>query len=413
MRSPVPAIVLGLNPNALGTVRSLAAAGIPVIAIERQPSGPEEAHTWMSLRTRLCRKIILPTGATDDALLAALVELGPTLPGPAPILPSGDADVLFLATHEQLLRTWYRFHLPADDVIRLMIEKTGFHDFAASVGVPVPATFPLQTPEQLALARREVRFPCIVKPELRDDRWDTLFAPRKGLVARDLEEFDSTHADAQRAGAALVAQEIIPGPDSELFFSHVYYGAAGAVLGAWSGHKIRQAPIHFGTSTLAETAVAPETIEYTHRLLAPHGYRGYASVEFKRDPRDGSFRVLEATIGRTWYPHYLGMIAGLNLPALWYHDLMGDEPVASSAEVRYGVRWIDEYRDLIAALSYYQAGELTVAEWLRSLVRIRGAALFAWNDPLPAFFVLLRLALHVRNVVANLLGLRKHARPPS
>ena len=75
----VPAVVLGLNPNALGTVRSLRRCGIPVIAIERAPGGWPDTNVWMSTRTRLCRKILMPARAGHDALLEQLVELGPSL----------------------------------------------------------------------------------------------------------------------------------------------------------------------------------------------------------------------------------------------------------------------------------------------------------------------------------------------
>lgn len=75
----VPAVVLGLNPNALGTVRSLRRCGIPVIAIERAPGGWVDTNVWMSTRTRLCRKILMPARAGHDALLEQLVELGPSL----------------------------------------------------------------------------------------------------------------------------------------------------------------------------------------------------------------------------------------------------------------------------------------------------------------------------------------------
>ncbi len=136
-------------------------------------------------------------------------------------------------------------------------------------GVPIPATFTGVTADQLKEVRGGIRFPCVVKPERRDDRWDRLFSPNKGLVASNDAELRAALAEAARAETRLMVQEVIPGPDSELYFSHAYFGADTEVQAMWTGHKVRQLPIHFGTSTLAETLHVKEVADYTTRLLQP------------------------------------------------------------------------------------------------------------------------------------------------
>ncbi len=405
----IPAVVLGLNPNALGTIRALAARRIPVIAADQRPAGWADTHRWMSSRTRLCQKLFYSASATGDALLDLLVELGPTLPGPAPVLPSGDAELLLLARHEALLKRWYRFHVPPPEHLRLFVEKRGFHEFARNAGVPIPATIAPLTNDRIDEAARTMRFPCVLKPEFRDHQWDDLFAPRKGLGVESAAALRDAFTEATRSGTSLMLQESIPGADSELHFTHGYFDRDGNPVAMWTGRKIRQLPIHYGTTTLAETVPIAAIVDHTLRLMQPLGHRGYVSVEFKRDPRDGAFRVLEATVGRTWYPHYLGVVAGVNIPELWYHDLLDIARPAQPApsvpgpfprsEVRYGVRWVDEYRDLVAAMEYRRAGELTIRGWIASLFGIRGAALAAWRDPMPFLYMVFRLGISVRNAV--------------
>ncbi len=46
-------------------------------------------------------------------------------------------------------------------------------------------------------------------------------------------------------------------------------------------------------------------------------------VEFKRDRRDGQFKITEVTGGRTWFPHGLVTRSGINLPLIWYRDVLG------------------------------------------------------------------------------------------
>lgn len=132
--------------------------------------------------------------------------------------------------------------------------------------------------------------------------------------------------------------------------------------------------------------------------------RGYVSVEFKRDSRDGTYRVIEVTPSRTWYPHYLGVAVGVNIPKLWYDDLMGNElPAEVVRPRRERVRWVDEYRDLISAASDWREGKLSLSKWIGSYARVRSFVLFSPRDPLPALFLAARLTISAYNAVVRLL----------
>jgi predicted ATP-grasp superfamily ATP-dependent carboligase len=400
---PPAAIVLGLNPNGLGIVKSLVAHGISVLAVDERPAGWGDTHRWMSSRTCLCRKVLLPRGSHPDGVLRALLDLAPSCGGQRPVLiPSGDAEMLLVADNRHLLAQHYRFRVPTPAALDLFVRKVGFEEYCHDQGVPMPATAWNVTSDSLAQAVRAIRFPCIVKPEFRDHRWDRLFLPRKSLPAADLVELTSVVADAERSGVPLVIQEIIPGPDSLLHFSHVYLDGESRVVQGWTGHKVRQLPIHFGTSTLAETVDDDEVMDLTLRLLRPQAYHGYASVEFKRDPRDNRLRVMEVTVARTWYPHLLGLAAGVNIPLAWYRDAAGlpQEPRRSA---RVPVRWIDEYRDVLATADYLRAGELSLRTWIGSFRHLRGFALFSLRDPLPGLLVVARLGISAANIARRAL----------
>lgn len=392
-RGRPPAIVLGLNPNALGTVKALRRAGVRCIALEACPEGPRQAHTWMSARTRLCEKVFLPPGGGPEAMLQALRRLGPRLPGRSPILPSSDDQVFLLADNAEELLQWYSFTVPEREALDLFMDKQQFSSFAVRQGVPVPRTLANPTPAGLRAAAPRLSYPCFIKPAYRDERWNSRFSPLKGLLAAGPEELLAQYERALRAGTALVVQEVVPGPDTNLVFSHLYIRADGTLAGCWTGRKLRQLPIHFGTATLATTEDLPEVASLSLRLLRALSYRGYASVEFKQDARDGVYRVLEVTAGRTWYNHYLGSVAGVNLEARWYEDLTGIPLDPDAGAARTGVRWVDEYRDVMARREYRSTGESELASWLPSYRGCRAWALGSWRDPLPGLLVLARLGL--------------------
>jgi predicted ATP-grasp superfamily ATP-dependent carboligase len=132
---------------------------------------------------------------------------------------------------------------------------------------------------------------------------------------------------------------------------------------------------------MARSEWRPAVAETTRALLRALGYRGYGSVEFKQDPRDGGLRVIEVT-ARTWYPHGLATRCGVNLPYLAYADALG-LPVERRDGFDEGVTWIDEDRDVRSALESVRAGDLTVRAWLGSYRGRRTYALAALDDPRP------------------------------
>ena len=391
-----PAVVLGLNPNGLGLVRSLTQVGIRVIAVGRAPMDTSDTHLWMSSRTRLCTKVLVEPGSGDTAFLEALDLVAADLTEPAPVFPSGDSFLYLLSKHRERLAPHFRFVLPDPETLELLLQKGRFHAFCEREEIAAPATAVGLTSGTLDEVLPGFRFPCLLKPEYRDARWDGRFAPAKALVAENEKELRSHVGEAEATGADLMLQEIIPGPDTELHFSHAYFGRDSRPVALWTGRKLRQYPPGFGTSTLAETKREPEVARITERIALALGLRGYVSVEFKRDHRDGSFRILEVTPGRTWYPHFLGTTAGINLPHLWYRDLLDESlPDQPPLHPPDGIAWIDEYRDLVAAFESWQRGEIGLGQWLRSYEGVRSFALFSPLDPLPGLFVMARLALSI------------------
>jgi len=390
-----PAVVLGLNANGLGVVRSLRKAGIRVIGVERAPSGPGEAHTWMSSATWSCKKVLVEKGTNHRGFLEALQRIARDHSGPIPVIPSGDNFLLFLDRHQDQLSPSFRFHLPDPDTLDLLMQKGRSYEFCVENDIPVPHTLQgIKGDDVPTHVLDRMRPPYLVKPQIRDPAWDDKYSPVKALTAQSREELLDTLRDAGETGCDLLVQEIIPGPDSELYFSHGYFDEDSGPVALWTGRKLRQYPPRFGTSTLTEAVWVPEVAHITKKIARGLGLRGYVNVEFKLDRRDGKFKLIEVTPSRTWYPHYLGVALGINLPELWYRDLL-EWTLEPERAVQGPERicWIDEYRDLVAAVEAMQRGELTAAEWLRSLARIRSFALFKPMDPLPGLKVAARLGL--------------------
>src|SRR5674536_24669 len=112
-------------------------------------------------------------------------------------------------------------------------------------------------------------------------------------------------------------QDIVPGGDEELYTLGSYLDAQSRPLAQFTGHKLRQHPPRFGHVSMAVSLWVPELAEAGLRLLHELGYHGVSQVEFKRDPRDGRYRLMEVN-ARHWMWHSLATACGVN-PVSYTH----------------------------------------------------------------------------------------------
>jgi predicted ATP-grasp superfamily ATP-dependent carboligase len=127
--------------------------------------------------------------------------------------------------------------------------------------------------------------------------------------------------------------------------------------------------------------VAPAAAALT-RLLDRINYRGVFSAEFKRDPRDNQFKILEVNARPWWYVEFAAH-CGLDVCKMSYRDALR-MPVQTCEQYQVGRRCMMLAIDLLAFYAMRKKPEsLRLSEWLESL-RDADDALFSSRDPLPA-----------------------------
>jgi D-aspartate ligase len=149
-----------------------------------------------------------------------------------------------------------------------------------------------------------------------------------------------------------------------------------------AARRRRQHPPDFGrASTYVETVDLPEIEEYSERLLGRLSFYGLVEVEYKLDPRDGNYRLLDFN-ARTWGYHTLGQAAGVDFPYLIFADQLG-LPV-NPCRGRAGVRWIRFMTDVPTAILEMKAGRLDLRSYLRTVLGgFDVEAVFSREDPGP------------------------------
>lgn len=367
------AFVLGLFDTGLAVVRALARAGVPVYGFDH-----ERSHYGFQSRYGLHEHCPDPLRA-PDALVRFLVERALRCPEPPLLYPTSDPFVAFASENRHRLAGHLLHALPATGAVAAALDKRQQYERARHAGISVVPTFyPSGIDEARALAAT-LSYPVVVKPAI-GHLWRERMSREKAHRIDTADKLVSLFEAASARGAPALIQSLIVGPNTNHCKVCAYFDARGALLACVCMRKVRQYPIDFGVGTMMESVDDPALAELGVRFFRAMEWRGPGSIEFKRDARDGEWKLVELN-ARLWQQHGLAAACGVDFPLIQYRDLAGQPPLAH--RYRIGVRWMDEFRDPRSAWQHVKKGELTLWQWARSLVDVRDFALFAADDPKP------------------------------
>jgi D-aspartate ligase len=365
--------VLGLFDTGLAVVRALAREGIPVRGFDSQPAR-------FGFRTRYGRPEVCPDPmAEPDALVTFLLSQAERLPVPPVLYSTSDAFVSAVSEGRDRLEKHFLLPLPSKAAVAAAMNKAQQYETAAAAGIPTATTYRPATFEDVVALSRQLMYPVIIKPEV-GHLWRQGFSRDKAILVHNHEELTAHFREIFPSGHRALIQTVILGPNTNHCKVCAYIGRDGHPLGAMCMRKVRQYPTDFGVGTLMESVHEPELTELGLRFFTAMQWRGPGSIEFKRDDRDGKWKLIELN-PRFWQQNALATDCGMNLPLLGYLELTGRPTVVDRYTV--GRRWIDEFRDQRSAWAHHREGRLTYTEWLRSLRGTRSFALFAVDDPMP------------------------------
>jgi predicted ATP-grasp superfamily ATP-dependent carboligase len=294
------------------------------------------------------------------------------------LIPTDDGAVTLASRYHNILASEYRMAVPPWETLSGVCDKRQLNDLAQKLGISYPwSAWPQNRAE---LADLDCPFPVILKPAIRPEG-GSLAIPkawpaenRRSLLAR----YDE--ACALIPAENLMVQEIVPG-NGESQFSYAALCKNGHPIASVVARRTRQYPRDFGQfSTYVETVEQPLILEPSKKLLAATGFTGLVEIEYKRDPRNGLFKVLDLN-PRVWGWHTLAGRAGVDFPYLLWRLVRGEEIPVSRG--RAGERWMHLSADLRVAIEEIWRGRLSLGAYLRSLVSPLESAIFAWDDPLP------------------------------
>jgi predicted ATP-grasp superfamily ATP-dependent carboligase len=370
----VGAVVVGGDFHGLGIARSLGRHGVPICIVDDEYSiGRFSKYTTHTVQA--------PNLRVSEIAIPFLMETGRRLGLQGWVLfPTRDEHVVAFARHRDELSNIFRVPTPEYGVVKWAWNKWNTYCLAQKLDIPIPRTWCPQTLKDIDQIDGD--FPLGVKPAVKEDFFYATKA--KAWRANNREELKdlfsraSTHSGANE----VLVQEIVPG-DGHYQFSSCVFFKEGEAIATMEAQRWRQHPPEFGrAATFVQSVSLPEIQEPTMRFLKTINYYGLAEVEYKLDPRDGKYKLLDVN-ARTWGFHCLGAAAGVDFPYLLYADQIG-EPVMN-CRGRAGVGWIRMVTDLPTSFGAMLGGRLKPSTYLESLRTFETESVFSREDILPSF----------------------------
>jgi D-aspartate ligase len=367
------ALVIGGDHPGLGVARSLGRRGIPVCVID-------DAHC-ISSYSRYVRKVHrVPNLRGERETVDSVLEFGRKANLKNWILfPTRDETVAAFSRHRAELAEFFRVPVPEWETVRWAWDKANTYKLAEKLGIPCPKTFTASGEGELPALYGHL--PLAIKPAVKENFFYETRA--KAWRANTPAELHNYYARARKQISVeeVLLQEIIPGGgDSQ--FSYCAFFKDGRARGTLVARRERQHPREFGrAATYVESIDDPVVEELSERFLKAIDYYGVVEVEFKKDYRDGRYKLLDVN-ARIWGFHILGAAAGVDFPYLLYADQIGH--TTGVCRGRSGVGWLRLSTDLPAAFSEAVRGRSGLVDWLGTLRRARVESVFSLDDPLPS-----------------------------
>ncbi len=369
----VGAVVIGGDYQGLGIVRSLGRQGIPVCVVD-------DEYSISRFSRYATRFVSVPDLRNERAAVDRLIEIGKRGGLDGWILyPTREELVAALSHNREELSQVFRVPTPDWETVKWAWDKRNTYRLAQELGIPTPVTHYPENIGQLAQLD-SLAPPFALKPAIKEH---FVYATKaKAWRANNHSELRSLYqkASALAGDGEIMVQELIPGGGTQQF-SYCAFFRKGEAVGKMVARRRRQHPLEFGrASTYVESVDVPILEEFSERFLRAIDYYGLVEIEYKLDPRDSQYKLLDVN-ARTWGYHSLGAKAGVDFSYMLYADQVG-LPVPVSRG-RAGVTWVRTTTDIPAAMTAILRGDTDWKDYLRSIIDCDVEAVFSPRDPLP------------------------------
>lgn len=363
----------------IGLVQNLGKAGIPVFVGSEIDDNP-------SMYSKYTKKTFFFSDYRSEEFIYELCEFGKSLPHKAVLVSDDDHAILNIAKHQSTLNQWFLFSFPRPELVEKLLDKQLFCELIEKYDLPSPKSVTLSGEEELNKLSA-LQFPCIIKPSFKQAWWDKDFESevghyQKAIKCETREELHQKYKEIAKIDPHVVVQEYISGKEDQIYSVNLFADDHSGVKGHFIARKFRTYPLSAGEGSYIVTVKDDGMLEMTKSIIRKIKLKGLLNIQFKRDERTGKPVLLEIhTRNSVW--SYLGTVSGVNVAALYYHNLTGQQEIEIK-ESKPGVVFIFLEKDIKAFAQNIRLRQISMRLWVMSYFQRFVPGGYLISDPLPA-----------------------------
>lgn len=289
----------GTYGNVLDIVRSLGKKKIDVSVIADSPKAISFYSKYCKRKITFPEEIIVRKTEYINFLINILREDCFDL-----LIPVANISTLLISENKNEIEKYTKVILENDEKIKSAMDKKFVYDLARKLNIPVPKTvFPLDI-DNIKLYARKIGYPLVIK-----SRFEACYGHRVKYAYNEYDLLKKYKKIYKKEKYFPMLQEYINGKGYGFFAIY----DSGVCKGIFMHKRIRELPPSGGVSTCAEAFYDEKLYDYGRKLLDSLRWHGVAMVEFKKDVKDGKYKVLEIN-PRFWGSLGLAISAGVDFP---------------------------------------------------------------------------------------------------
>lgn len=378
-----------MNYGAVGIARSLGRLGVPVYALV------EDAYTPLATSRYIKRAFVWETWPADrDAFVNAISTIGATIGAPIVLFPIDDLAAISVAENAPALVG--RFLLPQLPAAlpRQMANKATFYVLCREMGIPCARSVVPRCFDDVRQFIDHTAFPIVMKAA---EQWSLVGNKLYTRVIENRETLLEIYKLVQsEERSPMILQEYIPGED---WIYHGYSNHGTGLNLGFTGRKLLDYPKGAGSTALGISLHNEALCGEAETLLRAIGYSGICDLDWRRDKRDGQYRILDCNprIGLNF--QMFENTAGIDVVRALHLDLTGRK--MDQAPMIEGRLFVAEHLYLRSVLRGERPSVLTTEPSAPPLIITRKLAWWSIDDPLP--FVVMGMRVIFAAIVRRLI----------
>lgn len=374
------AIIIEGHVQGLSNTRALGEQGIPVWVIDKT--------NCIAQYSKYCKKFIKCPDFQSDEFAPFLIELAVKENIKDWLLiPSNDHAVFAIAKNKKQLLDYYKFVVSDLSIIEKIYDKGNLLEVSKKVNVPFPKTQFFHSSDEVLST--DIKFPVLTKGRTGLTFYKSL--KKKAFLANNADELKEQLKliSGKIPLNQTFTQELIPFDGKNKTISFTGFCVDGEIKTHWSGVKLREHPIQFGTATFTQSVSVKELFDQSKKILSELNYSGICEVEFLFDPRDKQYKLIEIN-ARSWLWVGLAKKCGVNYAKILY-DFVNNKPIDYPKSYKLGEYWINPITDFIYSWIGIIKGKVKMKDYFKTLFFTKkNNALFEKGDWKPGFMYFIK-----------------------